>query len=167
VRGRATTPPATSAPMVVALREVLGTPWRVASWLLISTAVAIVYSVLLLFSFISQVSLANWRFLSADLVGWSILLGLAMGLLTSVRLHATRRIVARQRLGSAGGGLAFVLSLLPSFFCSSAVLPSFQRCSPALVSQVLGCTLRPVACSTSSPGCVHGSGVVSRVALGP
>jgi hypothetical protein len=75
--------------MAVALREVLGTPWRVASWLLSSTAVAIVYSVLLLFSFMSQVSLANWHFLSADLVGWSILLGLAMGLLASVQLHAT------------------------------------------------------------------------------
>jgi hypothetical protein len=107
-----------------ALADVLGTRWRIAGFLCASGVVAFFYSLLLPFDYTQRFELANWDYLDAHLVVWSIVLGLAMGLVLSVQVQAMRRVAAARRAAGAAGGVAFVASLLPSFLCCTPIIPS-------------------------------------------
>ncbi len=107
-----------------ALAEVLGTPGRIAGFLVASGVVAFFYTLLLPFDYTQRFELANWDYLDAYLLTWAIVLGLAMGLVLSVQVYAMRRIAAARAATGAVGGLAFVVSLLPSFLCCTPIVPS-------------------------------------------
>ena len=107
-----------------ALAEVLGTPGRVAGFLVASGVVAFFYTLLLPFDYTQRFELANWDYLNAYLLTWAIVLGLAMGLVLSVQVYAMRRIAAARAASGAAGGVAFVASLLPSFLCCTPIVPS-------------------------------------------
>jgi hypothetical protein len=107
-----------------ALREVLGTPGRIAGLLVVAAVVAFFYTLLLPFNYTQRFELANWDYLSSYLLTWAIVLGLAMGLVLSVQVYAMRRIAAARAASGAAGGVAFVASLLPSFLCCTPIVPS-------------------------------------------
>ncbi|MHB8293357.1 MAG: hypothetical protein ACYDH5_01725 [Acidimicrobiales bacterium] len=87
--------------------------------------VTFAYSVLLPFDYTQRLSFANWHYLDAYLVVWSVLLGLAMGVVVTVQVHAMRRVVAARASNGAAGGLAFVVSLLTSCLCCTPFIPTF------------------------------------------
>ncbi|MGC8472704.1 MAG: hypothetical protein ACP5PM_10505 [Acidimicrobiales bacterium] len=107
-----------------ALAEVLGTPGRIAGFLVASGVVAFFYTLLLPFDYTQRFELANWDYLDAYLLTWAIVLGLAMGLVLSVQVYAMRKIAAARAASGAAGGVAFVASLLPSFLCCTPIVPS-------------------------------------------
>ena len=108
-----------------ALVEVLGTWGRIAGFVAAACVVAFFYSVLLPFDYTQRFSFANWDYLDTSLLTWAIVLGLAMALVVSVQVYAMRKVVAvRTATGTAGGGVAFVASLLPSFLCCTPIIPS-------------------------------------------
>ncbi len=107
-----------------ALAEVLGTPGRIAGFLVASGVVAFFYTLLLPFDYTQRFELANWEYLDAYLLTWAIVLGLAMGLVLSVQVHGMRKVAAARAASGAAGGVAFVASLLPSFLCCTPIVPS-------------------------------------------
>jgi hypothetical protein len=107
-----------------ALGEVLGTPGRIGGFLVASSVVAFLYSLLLPFDYTQRFEFANWDYLDAYLLVWAIVLGLAMGLVVSVQVHAMRKVAVARAANGAAGGVAFVASLLPSFLCCTPIVPS-------------------------------------------
>ena len=107
------------------LAEVLGSPGRRLGFVLVAAGVGLLYTILLPFDYTQRFELANWGYLDAYLVAWSILLGLAMGLVVIVQVYAMRRIAAARASAGATGGLAFVVSLLTSCLCCTPVVPTF------------------------------------------
>jgi hypothetical protein len=107
-----------------ALAEVLGSPGRVGGFLVSASVVTFFYTLLLPFDYTQRFELANWDYLHASLLTWAILLGLAMGLVLSVQVHAMRKVAAARAATGAAGGVAFVVSLLPSFLCCTPIVPS-------------------------------------------
>ena len=107
-----------------AFAEVLGTPGRIGGFLVASSVVAFFYTLLLPFDYTQRFELTNWDYLDAYLLTWAIVLGLAMGLVLSVQVYAMRRIAAARAASGAVGGVAFVVSLLPSFLCCTPIVPS-------------------------------------------
>jgi len=124
-------PVTTAAPTLVrprrapaALAEVLGTPGRVIGFLVAAGVVTFFYTLLLPFDYTQRFELSNWDYLSAYLLVWAIVLGLAMGLVLSVQVYAMRKVVSARAASGAAGGVAFVVSLLPSFLCCTPIVPS-------------------------------------------
>ncbi len=107
-----------------AAREVLGTPGRRLAAAVVSALVALAYTLLLPFDFTQRLSLANWDYLTAYQAAWSVVLGLAMGLVIVIQVHAMRRVAQARAAAGAAGGVAFVVSLLPSFLCCTPFVPS-------------------------------------------
>ncbi|MGC8511366.1 MAG: hypothetical protein ACP5PB_10925 [Acidimicrobiales bacterium] len=110
--------------MARALAEVLGSPGRIAGFVAASGVVAFFYTLLLPFDYTQRFELANWNYLSPHLLAWSLVLGLAMGLVLSIQVYAMRKIAAARAASGAAGGVAFVVSLLPSFLCCTPIVPS-------------------------------------------
>jgi hypothetical protein len=107
-----------------ALAQVLGTPARRAGFAVVAAGVTLLYTILLPFDDTQRFELANWRYLNAGLLAWAVVLGIAMALVLSVQAYAMRKVaVARARTGAAGG-VAFVVSLLPSFLCCTPIIPT-------------------------------------------
>ncbi|MHB1486595.1 MAG: hypothetical protein ACYCS7_09955 [Acidimicrobiales bacterium] len=107
-----------------AVVEVLGSPGRLAGFVVVAAGVGLLYSILLPFDYTQRFELANWHYLSAYLLAWTVVLGLGMGLVVSVQVYAMRRIAAARATSGAAGGLAFVASLLPSFLCCTPIIPT-------------------------------------------
>ena len=107
------------------LAEVLGSPGRRLGFVLVAAGVGLLYTILLPFDYTQRFELANWGYLDAYLVAWSILLGLAMGLVVIVQVYAMRRVAATRASAGATGGLAFAVSLLTSCLCCTPVVPTF------------------------------------------
>jgi hypothetical protein len=107
-----------------ALGEVLGSPGRLAGFVVATALVALLYSLLLPFDFTQRFELANWHYLSVGLLAWSIVLGAGMGLVLSVQVYAMRRIVRARAATGTAGGVAFVASLAPSFLCCTPIIPT-------------------------------------------
>jgi len=109
---------------VATLGRVLGSPLGALGFVGSAGGFGFLYSLLLPFDYTQRFELANWHYLSARLVAWSVVLGLGMGLVMSIELYALRR-AARARAGvGATGGLAFLASLAPSFLCCTPVVPT-------------------------------------------
>jgi hypothetical protein len=113
------------ASLSAALAEVLGSPARAVGLVVVSAAVALLYSVLLPYDYTQRFELANWHYLSARLLAWAIVLGLGMGFVVSVQVYAMRRVAAARAATGAAGGLAFLASLAPSLLCCSPIIPTF------------------------------------------
>ena len=107
-----------------AFRDVLGSPGRMVGFVVVAVVIAFVYTILLPFSYTQRVEFANWDYLSAGLLIWSILLGLGMSLVLSVQVYAMRRIAAGRTAAGSLSGFALVASLLPSFLCCTPIIPT-------------------------------------------
>lgn len=115
-----------------ALAEVLASPGRRAALVVLGAAVALGYTLLLPFDFTQRLELANWDFLTVSQAIWSVVLGAGMGLVLVVQGYAMRRVARAKAATGAAGGIAFVLSLLPSFLCCTPFIPP---CSPSSASR--------------------------------
>jgi hypothetical protein len=80
------------------------------------------YTILLPYDFTQRLSTANWAYLSPDLFAWSVALGAGIAFVVVLQIHATARLAAVPN--GTLGGLAFVVSLLPSFLCCTPILPT-------------------------------------------
>jgi len=107
-----------------ALTQVLGTPGRIVAFAVVSDAVAFLYTLLLPFDYTQRFELANWNYLNAYLLAWAVVLGVAIGLVLSIQVHAMGRVVSARTASGAAGGVAFLVSLLPSFLCCTPIVPS-------------------------------------------
>ena len=107
-----------------ALAEVLGTRRRAAGFVGVAAAVTFFYTLLLPFGYTQRLELANWDYLGTRLLVWAVLLGLFMALVASVQVYAMRKVLATRKASGAAGGVAFVVSLMPSFLCCTPVVPS-------------------------------------------
>lgn len=87
--------------------------------------VAFLYSLLLPFDFTQRFSIANWQYLDARLIAWSLVLAMGMASVVALQVHAIRRIAAARTRTGALGGLAFVGSVLPSLLCCTPAIPTF------------------------------------------
>lgn len=108
-----------------ALVEVLGSPGRLAGFAGMTAVVALLYTILLPFDYTQRFELANWDYLSVDLIVWAVVLGSGMALVVSVQVYAMRRVARARAAAGTAGGIAFVASLLPSFLCCTPIIPSF------------------------------------------
>jgi hypothetical protein len=92
--------------------------------------VAVGYSLLLPFAYTQRISLANWDYLDARYVLFSIAFALGLAWLVTLQVHAVRRIsrisAGKRPAGRTGplGALAAVISVLPSLLCCSPILPT-------------------------------------------
>ena len=89
---------------------------------LTTLVVAFGYSVLLPFDYTQRVSFANWNYLNARLLAFTVAFGLTIGLVVTLQVHAVRQVI-RQRSGAVTG-IAAVVSFLPSFLCCTPVVPT-------------------------------------------
>jgi len=86
------------------------------------------YSLLLPFAFTQRIAFANWHYLDARYLGFSVAFALGVAWLITLQVHAVRRLV-RDSAGAGGrtgplGAAAAVLSVLPSLLCCSPILPT-------------------------------------------
>lgn len=114
----------TRSAVVRALSETFATTRRRAAFLVLGAGIALLYSLLLPFSFTQRLELANWEFLTGTQLAWSVVLGFAMAFVLVVQFHAMRRVTSARVSTGATGGLAFVASLLPSFLCCTPFVPT-------------------------------------------
>jgi hypothetical protein len=92
--------------------------------------VAFGYSLLLPFAFTQRIAFANWRYLDARYIMFTVAFAVGIAWLLTLQIHAVRRI-ARATAGERGAGrtgplgfLAAVVSVLPSLLCCSPILPT-------------------------------------------
>jgi hypothetical protein len=96
----------------------------------VAVAVGFGYSVLLPFDFTQRISFANWHYLDARYLIFTVAFALGMAWVLTLQVHAMRRIArdaatrAPARHNGPVGALAAVVSLLPSFLCCSPVVPT-------------------------------------------
>ncbi len=102
--------------------EVFASRGRRVGFLLASTAVSFLYTLLLPFAYTQRFSFANWHYLSTYLLVWSVALGIGMGFVLTVQLYAGRRVAAST--SGAVSGVALVASTLPSLLCCTPVIPT-------------------------------------------
>jgi len=114
-----------SASWTVVLRDVARERFSQVVFLATALVVAFAYTVLLPFGYTQRLSFANWHYLDAYLVAWSVVLGLAMGLVVMVQVYAMRQVAAARASSCAVGGLAFVVSLLTSMLCCTPFIATF------------------------------------------
>lgn len=123
-----TTSAPSSAPgagsLIGAAREVFGSPGRKVALVVVAAVVALAYTLLLPFDFTQRLELANWDYLTAYQATWSVVLGVAMGLVMVVQIYAMRRVAQARASAGTVGGVAFVVSLLPSFLCCTPFVPT-------------------------------------------
>jgi hypothetical protein len=108
----------------LALRKVFESKANKVAFVLVALGVVFLYTLLLPFDFTQRLEFANWNYLDASLVVWSVVLGLAMSLVVVIQVYATRRVVEAKVASGAASGLALVVSLLPSFLCCTPVVPT-------------------------------------------
>ena len=110
--------------IINSLIAVMGSPWRLTLFMLVTVAVSMLYTVLLPFAYTQRVELANWDYLTLGMLIWAVLLGIGMSLVVSIQIYAMRKIVVRRAAAGSLSGAALVASLLPSFLCCTPVIPT-------------------------------------------
>lgn len=85
-------------------------------------------SILLPFDFTQRVSFANWHYLDARYVAFTVAFALAMAWVVTLQVASMRTLAKNRppsaRRGGPLGAVAAVVSLLPSFLCCSPVVPT-------------------------------------------
>jgi hypothetical protein len=105
---------------------------RIDRWVFAVTAllVGVGYSLLLPFAYTQRIAFANWHYLDARYVLFSVAFALGLGWLMTLQVHAVRRIyrtaAGERAAGRSGpiGMLAALISVLPSLLCCSPILPT-------------------------------------------
>lgn len=117
-------------PWARALRQLAGDPVSRVVFAVVALVVGFGYSLLLPFAFTQQLSLANWRYLDARYVGFSVAFALGMGWVIALQVFAVRRLAREAFVSRAEGGagpfgvVAAAVSLLPSLLCCSPIIPT-------------------------------------------
>jgi len=88
----------------------------------LALVVALLYSLLLPFSYTQRISTANWQYLTVGQVGFAAALGLLTATVIALQVHAARSAVRRRGQGLTALGL--IGSLLPSLLCCTPVVPT-------------------------------------------
>jgi hypothetical protein len=88
----------------------------------VALAVALLYSIVLPYSFTQRLSTANWRYLTAEQAWFAAGLGLLTAVVVTLQVHATRVAVRGRGRGLTAVGLAG--SVLPSLLCCTPVVPT-------------------------------------------
>ncbi|WP_249020977.1 hypothetical protein [Conexibacter sp. S30A1] len=91
--------------------------------------IAVGYSLLLPFAYTQRIELANWNYLNARYVVFSVAFAAGLAWLVALQVYAVRRVAAAGPAQAAGrtgplAGLAAVASVLPSLLCCSPILPT-------------------------------------------
>jgi hypothetical protein len=107
-----------------AITETFATGGRRLAFALLGAGISLLYSLLLPFAFTQRLEFANWDFLTGGQLAWSVVLGGAMAFVLVVQFHAMRRVASARVATGATGGVAFVVSLLPSFLCCTPFVPT-------------------------------------------
>ena len=122
--------PGQGHPWAAVIRQVAADRVDRAVFAAVFVAVGFGDSILLPFDFTQRVSFANWRYLDARYLAFTVAFALAMAWVLTLQVHAVRRVLAARsssggpRRGGPLGALAAVVSLLPSFLCCSPVVPT-------------------------------------------
>lgn len=122
--------PGQGHPWAAVIRQVAADRVDRAVFAAVFVAVGFGDSILLPFDFTQRVSFANWRYLDARYLAFTVAFALAMAWVLTLQVHAVRRVLAARsssggpRRGGPLGALAAVVSLLPSFLCCSPVAPT-------------------------------------------
>lgn len=117
-------------PWPALLRQVAADHIDQAVFVVVFVAVGFGDSILLPFDFTQRISFANWGYLDARYVAFSVAFALAMAWVLTLQIHAVRRVIANAsnaraaRSGGPLGTLAAVVSLLPSFLCCGPIVPT-------------------------------------------
>jgi hypothetical protein len=113
------------------LREVIADPINRLVFALTAGLVGLGYSLLLPFAYTQRLSFANWDYLDARYVLFSVGFGLGLAWLLTLQVHAVRRIstttsVRERPAGRTGpvAALSALISVLPSLLCCSPILPT-------------------------------------------
>ena len=91
-----------------------------ATFVLVSTVVTLLYSLLLPYSFTQRVSFHNWHYLETRLFTFSVAFGLTIGSLITLQVYATRRLIRAP--GTGMGGTAAGVGVLPSLLCCTPIV---------------------------------------------
>jgi hypothetical protein len=111
-------------------REVAGDRTDRAVFVATAVLVGFGYSLLLPFAYTQRISFANWRYLDARYLAFSLAFALGIAWLLTLQIHAVRRVAraAARQGGAAASGplgvLAGVVSVMPSLLCCSPILPT-------------------------------------------
>lgn len=99
---------------------------RVNQVVFFATAIVVTfaYSIFLTFAYTQRFSWANWHYLYARLLVWSVVLAVAMASVVVLQVHAIRRVTAARSRTGVVGGLAFVGSVLPNLLCCTPIIPT-------------------------------------------
>jgi hypothetical protein len=89
------------------------------------------YSLVLPFAYTQRIELANWDYLNARYVAFSVAFAVGLAWLVALQVYAVRRVAtapagSAQPAGRTGplAGLAAIASVLPSLLCCSPILPT-------------------------------------------
>lgn len=104
------------------LADLARSPFYVTTFVCVASGVTLLYTLLLPYEYTQRFSFLNWHFLTARLLMWSVVLGLAMGVVVAVQVAAIRRIAAVR--GGALTGFALIGAVLPSLLCCSPMIPT-------------------------------------------
>lgn len=90
--------------------------------------VGFIYSLLLPFADTQRLAFANWGYLDARYVAFSLAFALGFAWLLTLQVHAVRLLArsAREERGAGGpfAALSALLSVLPSLLCCSPIVPT-------------------------------------------
>lgn len=111
-------------------------------FLTLTTLITLAYTLVLPFAFTQRLSIANWHFLTTRLLLFAVALGVGMALVLTVQIYAMRRAVAARRLAGGGalGGLALIVSILPTFLCCTPVIPTLLATIGVSATSIYGTT---------------------------
>lgn len=91
---------------------------------------ALLYTLLLPYTYTQRLGFANWRYLNPRFLLFSLAFGLGIGWIFAIQAHATRRLLADRgaQVGSGLGGflsmVGALVGLLPSLLCCSPLVPT-------------------------------------------
>jgi len=113
-----------------AAKQVLASRLNLAVFAIAAALFALLYTLLLPYAYTQRISFANWSYLGARYLLFSLAFGVGIGWLVALQLHATRLALAGREVetgASAGGFLAMVggvVAVLPSLLCCSPIVPT-------------------------------------------
>lgn len=95
-------------------------------FVLLAAAITLGYTLLLPFAYTQRITLANWGYLTGQMIAFALALGLGLAALLTLQVYGVRRVYAARRAagGTAAGLLGAVASLLPSLLCCTPLLPT-------------------------------------------
>lgn len=111
-------------------REVIGDRLNRVVFAISAALFTLLYTLLLPYAYTQRLSFANWDYLSARYLAFSLAFGVGIGWLVAIQLYATRLLLAGRTVEEGSGRSGFVamlggvVAVLPSLLCCSPIVPS-------------------------------------------